>query len=86
MLCARVWRYAIDLNRPAIGGESLYPGQAITGLCPVDTFRSSALYREGRSPDAAEVKRRIAMYWWPYHAAVRGELDRLRAQYPHVLL
>ncbi|HTS52329.1 MAG TPA: N-formylglutamate deformylase [Burkholderiales bacterium] len=78
-------RYAIDLNRPP-DDTSLYPGQDTTGLCPVDTFRREPLYREGQQPDAAEIRRRIHKYWEPYHAALSGELDRLRARHGRVVL
>lgn len=85
LLHAKVSRYAIDLNRPA-SGESLYPGQTTTGLCPDATFKGERLYRDGCAPDADETRRRIARYWQPYHDALRGELDRMRALHPQVLL
>ncbi|HEY2024467.1 N-formylglutamate deformylase [Paraburkholderia sp.] len=85
ILGARVSRYVIDLNRPP-NDESLYPGQTTTSLCPTETFRGAPLYRDGCEPDAAERNRRVATYWQPYHDALRDELQRLRAQHPHVLL
>ena len=36
-------RYVIDLNRPPDGAK-LYPGQATTGLCPIETFDGEPLY------------------------------------------
>ncbi|CAD6517381.1 hypothetical protein LMG27952_00841 [Paraburkholderia hiiakae] len=85
ILGARVSRYVIDLNRPP-NDESLYPGQTTTSLCPTETFRGEALYREGRVPDAHERQSRVATYWQPYHDALRAELQRLRAQHANVLL
>ncbi|WP_321964552.1 N-formylglutamate deformylase [Paraburkholderia sp. J7] len=85
VLGARVSRYVIDLNRPA-SGESLYPGQTTTGLCPTETFRGEPLYRNGAGPNAAEVARRLDRYWRPYHAQLRAELDRLTAEFGAVLL
>lgn len=85
MLRATVSRDVIDLNRPP-GGESLYPGQTTTGLCPLETFRGELLYRPGRVPDAAEVERRRAAYWQPYHDALAAELARLRERHGQVLL
>lgn len=82
---ARVSRYVIDLNRPP-DGQSLYPGQTTTTLCPLDTFRGEPLYRSGQEPDAAEQARRLARYWQPYHQQIRTELDRLKAQHGAVLL
>ncbi|HEY0648423.1 N-formylglutamate amidohydrolase, partial [Phenylobacterium sp.] len=37
-------------------------------------------------PDEAEIERRRAAYFEPYHAAVRAELDRLRAIHGKVVL
>ena len=85
MIVPRYSRYVIDLNR----GEddvSLYPGQTTTGLCPLRQFNGEPVYRSGHEPDAAEVQQRIAAYWRPYHAALRGELDRLKAEHGRVLL
>jgi len=82
---ARYSRYVIDLNRPP-GGESLYPGQTTTGLCPSETFRGKPLYRPGQEPDADEVARRRVTYWQPYHDALAAELERLRQLHGQVLL
>ena len=49
-IAARWSRYVIDLNRPP-EDTNLYPGLSTTGLCPVDTFASEALYRDGDAPD-----------------------------------
>ena len=84
-LAARFARHVIDLNRPP-EDTSLYPGQDVTGLLPRDTFRKQPLYRDGLAPDAAEVERRRATYWQPYHDALRGELERLRARHGSVVL
>ncbi len=85
MLVPRYSRYVIDLNR----GEddvSLYPGQNTTGLCPVVQFSGESVYEPGREPDEAEVRQRVDIYWRPYHAALRGEIERLRAGHGRVLL
>jgi N-formylglutamate deformylase len=82
---ARVSRYVIDLNRPP-NGESLYPGQTTTSLCPTDTFHGEALYAPGAAPDAAETARRLATYWQPYHQQIQTELARLKAAHGAVLL
>lgn len=85
LLMARVSRYVIDLNRP-VAGESLHPGTMAASACPVETCRGEALYREGCTPDRAEIERREATYWWPYHLALRSELNRLRGMHGKVLL
>jgi N-formylglutamate deformylase len=85
VLSARWSRYLIDLNRPP-ENTNLYPGQDTTGLCPVDTFGRERLYREGMEPDDAEVRRRLELYWRPYHQQLRAELDRLLALHGRVVL
>lgn len=84
-IAARFARHVIDLNRPP-KDESLYPGQDVTGLLPLDTFRKQPLYRPGQAPDAAEAQQRRAVYWQPYHDALRAELDRLRTLHGSVVL
>jgi len=85
MLVPRFSRYLVDLNRPPENAP-MYPGANNTELCPTRFFSGDALYREGCSPDAAEVARRVERYWRPYHDALRAELDRLRATHGHALL
>lgn len=82
---ARYSRYVIDLNRPP-NGESLYPGQTTTGLCPTETFRGESLYLPGHAPDASEIAQRRIRYWQPYHDALAAELARLRQRHDQVLL
>ena len=78
-------RTVIDVNRDP-SGVSLYPGQATTGLVPVETFDGRALYREGAAPALQEIERRKAQYFAPYHAALAAELKRLRAMHEVVAL
>jgi formiminoglutamase len=78
-------RTVIDMNRDP-SGASLYPGMATTGLCPLTTFDGEPLWREGREPDEAEIARRRAAYFTPYHAGLQAEIDRLRAKHPAVVL
>ena len=78
-------RYVIDLNRPS-DNRPMYTGANNTELCPTRFFSGEPLYREGQTPDAAEVRQRVATYWQPYHDALRAELERLRDVYGHALL
>lgn len=84
VLVAAHSRYAIDLNRPP-DDANLYPGQDTTGLCPVDTFDKRALYRAG-PPPAAEVARRVARYWQPYHRRIELEIARVLAEHRRAIL
>jgi N-formylglutamate deformylase len=80
VLVATHSRYVIDLNRPP-DGASLYPGQSVTGLCPVDTFDNTPIYEAGDLPEDAEIAERREAIWHPYHAKLAEELARLHAQH-----
>jgi N-formylglutamate deformylase len=81
----RLSRTVIDVNRDP-SGVSLYPGQTTTELCPTTTFDGEPLYKPGEAPDAAEISRRSARYYAPYHAALAAEILRLRERHPHVVV
>ena len=85
MLTASHSRVAVDLNRSPAGG-TLYPGQVETGICPTESFAGDPYY-QGAVPGAEEIARRVALYWQPYHDALRGLIDRARAAHgvAHVL-
>ncbi|MEX0343218.1 MAG: N-formylglutamate amidohydrolase, partial [Erythrobacter sp.] len=76
-------RYVIDANRPP-DGASLYPGQNTTGLVPMVDFEDRPLWRE--EPDEDEIAQRLETFHAPYHAALRTELDRVRAQHGFAVL
>ena len=86
ILAATHSRYVIDLNRPP-DGASLYPGQSVTSLCPVDTFDDTPLYAsKADEPDAAEIARRREAWWQPYHGQLRAELDRIKSVHGTAML
>jgi N-formylglutamate deformylase len=86
VLAATHSRYVIDLNRPP-DGASLYPGQSVTGLCPVDNFDDRGIYLDPTdTPDDAEVAERRDAIWYPYHAKLAEELARLKAEHGTVAL
>jgi N-formylglutamate deformylase len=76
-------RCVVDVNRDP-SGQSLYPGQATTELCPTTRFDGQPLY--SAPIDDAEVERRKKQYFEPYHAAIRGQLDRLLLDHDIVIL
>jgi len=78
-------RTVIDVNRDP-SGASLYPGQTTTGLCPLESFDGEPLYKSGSEPGPAEILRRRAEYYDPYHAALASELERKRAEFGCVVL
>lgn len=86
VLVATHSRYVIDLNRPP-DGASLYPGQSVTGLCPVDTFDDTPIYADAADgPDALEIAARRDAIWQPYHAQLADELARIKAQHGIAML
>ena len=85
LLRARLSRSIIDVNRDP-SGASLYPGRATTELVPTTTFDGAPLYRPRLAPDAFEIAERRRLYFDPYHAALRGEIARLRRKFQRVAL
>ena len=78
-------RTVLDVNRDPTG-QSLYPGQNTTALCPTTTFDGEPLYQAGGEPSDAEIAERRAVYFDPYHAALRAEAARLLKQHPRVVV
>ncbi|WP_438991703.1 N-formylglutamate deformylase [Lentibacter sp.] len=81
----RIHRYVIDANRdPA--GQSLYPGQNTTTLCPTTDFDGAPIYLDGMAPNPAEIERRSKAYHAPYHAALEAEMKRIKALHGFAIL
>jgi len=78
-------RYVIDLNRNKTN-ENLYPGANSTELCPTSAFDLKALYLDEKKPDQVEIDRRIALYWQPYHQALKNTLLEIKQQFGKVVL
>ena len=86
VLIATHSRYVIDLNRDP-SGASLYPGQSVTGLCPVDDFNNQPLYHNPADvPSDAEIAQRRDSLWQPYHHQLQTELDRIKATHGQAVL
>lgn len=85
LIRANVSRYVIDLNRPP-QDESLYPGQATTGLCPPIEFDGTPIYLDGKEVAADEVARRRETWWQPYHDGLAQEIARVKALHGYALL
>lgn len=85
VLQAKWSRYVVDLNRPP-DDQSLYPGQATTGLCPVVRFDGGEIYQPGQQPDATEIDDRRAIYWQPWHDKLQDTLNSMREEFPRVVM
>lgn len=77
---ANFHRYVIDANRDP-SGQSLYPGQNTTGLCPLTDFDGNNIYNSGSEPDAAEIESRRIEFHAPYHQAIEEQLASARKKY-----
>lgn len=82
---ANFHRTVIDANRDP-SGQSLYPGQNTTGLCPVIDFDNLAIYKKRQEPDADEIDVRRLAFHAPYHQAITGEILRLKRLHKNVVL
>jgi N-formylglutamate amidohydrolase len=76
-------RFVIDLNR-APEAQPLYPGRFETTLVPLETFQGEPVY--ARPPATDEVKRRIALFHAPYHAALERRLAEKTEKFGHCYL
>ncbi len=85
MICAKMTRYAADLNRSA-ADQSLYAERKVSRVVSLESFDGEALYLDGAAPDEAEIARRIEAYWRPYHDKLRSTLDAIRARHGYALL
>ncbi len=80
---ANFHRYVIDANRNP-KGVSLYPGQNTTTLVPTTDFDGRDIW--DTPPTEDDIKRRVATYHAPYHAALQAELQRVKSRHGHVIL
>lgn len=85
VLVATHSRYVVDLNRPA-DDAPLYPGQAGSGLCPLQTFAGEDIWLPGAAPGPAEVAARVQAYWQPYHRRLHEAIEALRARHGTVVV
>jgi N-formylglutamate deformylase len=78
-------RYVIDANRDPTG-KSLYPGQNTTGLVPLTDFDNQPIWEAGAEPTDADSAGRVAEFHQPYHAALAGEIARVKAEHGVAIL
>ncbi len=84
---ATVSRWVIDLNRDPQSKPLYTDGRIITPLCPTTTFAGEHLYNDRREEvDHMEVKRRLNIYYKPYHEHLGKKLFELKSRFGKVLL
>lgn len=84
LLIANYSRYVVDLNRSA-NDDVLYPGQLVTGLCPLETFDGEPIYEQDPVSES-ERSARIERYWRPYHQQLESTLQSIQAAHGYALL
>ena len=82
---AKFSRYLIDANRDP-SGNSLYPGQNTTELCPSVDFEGLPIYQIEAQPDVEEIETRRKNYHAVYHTALSEQIERVRKIHGRVLL
>jgi formiminoglutamase len=78
-------RYVIDANRDPTG-QSLYPGQNTTTLCPTTDFDGEPIWNDGSAPSAADIAARQRAFHTPYHEALAAELERIKSLHGFAIL
>lgn len=87
MISARYSRWVIDLNRDPHSKPLYSDGRIITALCPSTTFTGESLYTDERKEvTSAEVKRRVELYYEPYHRKISDLIEDRKSKFGKVLL
>jgi N-formylglutamate deformylase len=87
MISANYSRWVIDLNRDPHSKPLYTDGRIITALCPVTTFLGEPIYKDERGEvELPEVKRRVELYYKPYHHQLEKLLTERKKKFGKVLL
>ena len=87
MISANYSRWVIDLNRDPHSKPLYNDGRIITGLCPATNFLGEPIYKDERiEVELPEVKRRVELYYKPYHMQIEKLLTETKKQFGKVLL
>ncbi|MEQ9591682.1 MAG: N-formylglutamate amidohydrolase [Cyclobacteriaceae bacterium] len=87
MISARYSRWVIDLNRDPQSKPLYTDGRIITSLCPTTDFFGKEIYLDKRTEvDSNEIKRRLEVYYHPYHQKIEEILSELKGEFGKVLL
>ncbi len=82
---ANFHRYMIDANRDP-SGQSLYPGQNTTALCPLTDFEGQAIYLSAQEPAEEDIQWRLGHFHRAYHKALEDQLQRIRNLHGYAVL
>ncbi len=87
MISANYSRWVIDLNRDPNSKPLYTDGRIITALCPATNFLGESIYKDERAEvELPEVKRRVELYYKPYHQQLEKLLTETKKKFGKVLL
>ncbi len=87
MISANYSRWIIDLNRDPESKPLYTDGRIITALCPTTTFFGETIYKDERKEvQNEEVRRRVDLYYKPYHQKVAELIEEKKKKFGRVLL
>lgn len=87
MIHANYSRWVIDLNRDPESKPLYTDGRIITALCPTTTFFGETIYKDERKEvEGEEVRRRVDLYYKPYHQKVAELIEEKKRKFGKVLL
>ena len=87
LISANYSRSVIDLNRDPESKPLYTDGRIITALCPTTTFFGETIYNdERREVESEEVRRRVNLYYTPYHQKLIELIEEKKKKFGKVLL
>jgi N-formylglutamate amidohydrolase len=87
MIYATYSRWVIDLNRDPQSKPLYTDGRIITATCPTTTFLGEPIYQDERlEVGVEEMRRRVELYYNPYHLKIQELLNDLKKEFGKVLL
>ena len=87
MISANYSRWVVDLNRDPNSKPLYSDGRIITSLCTATTFLGEPIYKDERAEvELPEVKRRVELYYKPYHQQLEKLLKETKKKFGKVLL
>ena len=78
-------RYVIDVDQPPELQEDS-ESDPLNALCPVTTLDSKRIYQLDEKPGPTETEQRALLFYFPFHEALRQEVERLKKIHDTVVL
>lgn len=80
-----VSRYVIDVDQPPEPPEDP-EADPLKALCPVTTLDSKRIYQLDEEPGPTEIEQRSLLFYYPFHATLAREIERLRGMHETVVV